>query len=89
MWYLVTDGHICLADIVLMTQICAFAPVHKCQSMKTFHSVSGQPPMVQDVILGMISHVFQEDFEGICLGLACEYHFTTVWTPIPIELKEN
>ena len=46
MWYLVTDGHICPADIVLMTQICAFAPVHKCQNMKTFHCVSGQPPMV-------------------------------------------
>ena len=67
--HLVTNCHICLANIVGVPKICPLVPIHQCQSMKTLDSVCRHAATERDVVLRACSHVLQDLTELLSLCL--------------------
>ena len=82
--HLVTNCHICLADIVCVPQIRPLVPIHQCQSMKSLDSVCCHAATERDVVLRTCSHVLQKLTELLSLCLTGKSVFSLVGLTINI-----
>ncbi len=46
-----TYGHVSLACVMQVMEVCPFVPVHQRQTMKPFHSVGGQSAAIRNIVL--------------------------------------
>ena len=67
--HLVTNCHVCLANIVCVSKICPLVPIHQCQSMKPLNCVGHHAATKRDVVLGTCSHTLQMVTELLSLCL--------------------
>ncbi len=64
--------HVCLTHVMGVRQVGPFVAIDERQSMKSFHSICGQPAMVGHIVLRMYGHLLQKTRKS-CKGFSATW----------------